>query len=55
MEVGTRSYFVPDLIATPESAVEQDLRTFTPEHVLLAVEVLSPNNKGHDQVTKRHF
>jgi Uma2 family endonuclease len=55
VEVGTRSYFVPDLLVTPKAVLAEDLRNFTPEHVLLAVEVLSPNNKGHDLVTKRHF
>jgi Uma2 family endonuclease len=55
LEVGPRSYFVPDLFVMYSAALLRTDRNFVPADMLLVVEVLSPSNKGHDLVTKRHF
>jgi len=49
-----RSYLVPDLVALHASKVGADGRGFEPGTFALVVEVLSPSNRSHDLVTKRH-
>ncbi len=51
-----RSYFVPDLFVTRlDTFDEGDDDSFDQGEVLLAVEVLSPSNRGNDLVIKRHY
>jgi Uma2 family endonuclease len=50
-----RTYFIPDLFVTEESALEGTEAAFRPDEVRLAVEVLSPGNRGTDLVLKRHY
>jgi Uma2 family endonuclease len=50
-----RTYYVPDLLIVPESALEDgDADNLQPADVLLVAEVLSPSNAGKDLVQKRH-
>jgi Uma2 family endonuclease len=51
-----RSYFVPDLFVTRLDTFDKgDDDSFDQSEVLLAVEVLSPSNRGNDLVIKRHY
>jgi Uma2 family endonuclease len=48
------NYYIPDLIVLRAECLEGAGRGFTPADVLLAIEVVSPNNPGNDLVLKRH-
>lgn len=48
------SYFVPDLFAAREDALDRGGPALAPADVLLVVEVVSPGNAGRDLVLKRH-
>jgi Uma2 family endonuclease len=54
LEIGSRTYFVPDLFVAYSAAMLRTGRNLVPADFLLVVEVLSPSNKGHDLVAKRH-
>jgi Uma2 family endonuclease len=48
------TYYVPDVVVIAESALENDDEAYlTPADVRVAIEVLSPGNKGRDLVLKR--
>jgi Uma2 family endonuclease len=49
------TYFIPDIYVVQAAALEGDRAGFQPAEMLLAVEVLSPSNRGTDLVTKRHY
>jgi Uma2 family endonuclease len=49
-----RSCFIPDIVVVPDAALDRPDLALPPGDVLLAVEVLSPNNADHDRVTKRY-
>jgi len=49
-----RTYYVPDLIVLDRDALKTPGFAVEPSDVRLVVEVLSPSNRGHDLVTKRH-
>ncbi|MGH3664317.1 MAG: Uma2 family endonuclease [Micromonosporaceae bacterium] len=51
---GGKSFYIPDVLAIPEAAVERDGLAFDPSEVLLVVEVHSPSNAANDRVLKRH-
>jgi Uma2 family endonuclease len=46
-------YLIPDLVVVPDDSRGGLQEGFTPEEVLLAVEVVSPSSRNHDNVTKR--
>jgi Uma2 family endonuclease len=48
------NFYIPDLFVVLAVALEGEGRGFTPEDLLLAVEVVSPGNPGNDLVLKRH-
>lgn len=48
----TGERYVPDLVVLPRDVVLTDDWIFPPEHVLLAVEVVSPSNARTDRVVK---
>jgi Uma2 family endonuclease len=49
------TYYVPDIVVVPASAFDADDEAYlAPADVRLAIEVLSPGNKGRDLVLKRH-
>jgi Uma2 family endonuclease len=51
---GGHSYLIPDLVVLHAANVGGDGRGFEPAAYGLVVEVLSPSNRSHDLVTKRH-
>lgn len=51
--VTRRSVYVPDAVVVTAEAARRARKAFTPEDVLLVVEVLSPSNRTTDLVTKR--
>jgi Uma2 family endonuclease len=55
VEIGTHTYLVPDLLLTHAAVLESGPHNLVPEELLLVVEVLSPSNKAHDLVMKRHL
>jgi Uma2 family endonuclease len=46
------SYLEPDLAVVPAAAAEANLKTFRPEDLRLAVEIISPSNAGFDRREK---
>ncbi|WP_188193035.1 Uma2 family endonuclease [Nonomuraea sp. SYSU D8015] len=45
-------FYIPDLVVVPKGRFESVKLMFTPEDVLLAVEVVSPSTKTRDRATK---
>jgi Uma2 family endonuclease len=46
--------YVPDLLITTDEAMSRDRDVLNAAEVLLVAEVLSPGNRAHDPVQKRH-
>jgi Uma2 family endonuclease len=49
------TYFIPDLLVTPRTALKGNASAFTPADAVLVVEVLSPGSRKNDNVTKRRY
>jgi Uma2 family endonuclease len=49
-----RTYYIPDIIVVDRGVRKTRHLAVEPSDVLLVVEVLSPGNRGHDLVAKRH-
>jgi Uma2 family endonuclease len=47
-------YLIPDLMVVRDDTRGGLQEGFTPEEVLLAIEVVSPSSRSHDNVTKRN-
>jgi Uma2 family endonuclease len=52
LKAGDKDYYIPDLVVVPETATEAASLMFTPEDILLAVEVVSPSTKIRDRAFK---
>jgi Uma2 family endonuclease len=48
------NYFIPDLLVVPWTGLRAHPKYLLPDDIRLAVEVLSPYNRSHDLVLKRH-
>ncbi|GAA3119624.1 Uma2 family endonuclease [Streptosporangium carneum] len=53
LRVGPRDFFIPDLVVVPTEAVAETELMFTPDDVLLAVEIVSPTTQMRDRHMKR--
>ncbi|MGH3735443.1 MAG: Uma2 family endonuclease [Micromonosporaceae bacterium] len=51
---GGRSFYIPDIMVVPRTALDADVDALQPADIVLAVEVLSPSNAGNDLILKRH-
>ena len=50
-----QTYFIPDLVVVPEAVLDIDGPALLPSETLLAVEILSPDSRSIDDVTKRYW
>lgn len=55
VRVSKRRSFIPDVLAVTAEAAAGNPRTFRPDDVLLAVEIVSPTSTGMDRVAKPGF
>ncbi|MEV8630399.1 Uma2 family endonuclease [Streptosporangium sp. NPDC051023] len=53
LRVGPRDFFIPDLVVVPTEAVAETELMFTPDDILLAVEIVSPTTQMRDRHMKR--
>lgn len=49
------TYFIPDLVVVPDAVLDIDGPALLPPETLLAVEILSPDSRSTDEVTKRYW
>ncbi|HLU75591.1 MAG TPA: Uma2 family endonuclease [Nonomuraea sp.] len=52
LRVSDKDFFIPDLVVVPMASTEQVELMFSPEHLLLAVEIVSPSTKARDRALK---
>ncbi|MCK2220171.1 Uma2 family endonuclease [Actinomadura sp. ATCC 31491] len=52
LRVTDRDFYIPDLVVVPTNLVESVGLMFSPEHMLLAVEVGSPSTNVRDRILK---
>ncbi|MEV4017857.1 Uma2 family endonuclease [Nonomuraea angiospora] len=54
LRITDRDYYIPDIVVVPKASIHTDPLMFSPEEILLAVEVASPSTKTKDMVLKAH-
>ncbi|MEQ4719578.1 Uma2 family endonuclease [Nonomuraea sp. B19D2] len=52
LRVTDKDFYIPDLVVVPEEAMHTDPLMFSPEEIILAVEVVSPSTKMRDRGLK---
>jgi Uma2 family endonuclease len=52
IRMGPRRSFIPDVLVTTDEAARRGGRFYTPDEVVLAVEIVSPTSKSMDRVMK---
>jgi Uma2 family endonuclease len=52
IRINTRRSFIPDVLVTTDEAASRAGRFYTPEEVVLAVEIVSPTSQSMDRVMK---
>ncbi|MEV4379861.1 Uma2 family endonuclease [Streptosporangium sp. NPDC049644] len=53
LRVGSRDFFIPDLVVVPTETVDERGLMFAPRDILLAVELVSPSTQSRDRHLKR--
>ncbi|MDP9845381.1 Uma2 family endonuclease [Streptosporangium lutulentum] len=53
LRVGPCDFFIPDLVVVPAETTERTELMFTPDDILLAVEMVSPSTQARDRHLKR--
>ncbi|MFG1944816.1 Uma2 family endonuclease [Nonomuraea sp. NPDC048826] len=52
LRVSAKDFYIPDLVVVPMACTDQVGLMFSPEHVLLAVEIVSPSTQMRDRAFK---
>ncbi|MGI5270552.1 Uma2 family endonuclease [Nonomuraea sp. CA-218870] len=52
LRVGDKGFYIPDLVVVPMESTERTELMFSPQDVLLAVEIVSPTTKMRDRAFK---